>query len=151
MSSIHIDFKQGPLSISDIDQSPEELHGAEAWFFGRVRKINHGRIVKSLSYDIHSQLAHQVLTEICTEAQNKWEQTARAWVMHSFGNLNVGDISVLIKTSCPHRDESFKVCRYIIEELKKRAPIWKKEYYNDGESEWLKGHALCQHANSDSH
>ena len=146
-----IRFKEGPLSITDVGESAEEFHGAEAWFLGRVRKINHGRIVKSLSYDIHKQLAEKVLTEICYEANSKWEESAKAWVIHSYGDLQVGDISVIIKVSCPHRDESFKLCRFIIEELKKRAPIWKKEFYTDGESEWLKGHALCQHANNDSY
>ncbi|MFK7824449.1 MAG: molybdenum cofactor biosynthesis protein MoaE [Oligoflexales bacterium] len=151
MNSIHIKFKEGPLSIDDLENSSEDLHGAEAWFFGRVRKINHGRIVKSLSYDIHMQLADKVLAEICQEAMSNWEGSAKTWVIHSYGDLKVGDLSVIIKASCPHRDESFKLCRYIIEELKKRAPIWKKEYYTDGESEWLKGHALCQHASTDDH
>jgi molybdopterin synthase catalytic subunit len=55
----------------------------------------------------------------------------------------VGEVSVLIVAHTPHRAEAFQVCRYVIEELKKRAPIWKKEFYQDGETEWLKGHALC--------
>ncbi|NRA45780.1 MAG: molybdenum cofactor biosynthesis protein MoaE [Oligoflexales bacterium] len=148
MDPIQIDFKEGPLNIDDLGTASEDTHGAEAWFMGKVRNLNHGRTVKSLSYDIHSQLAHKVLKEICQEAQSRWEESAKAWVMHSYGNLKVGDISVMIKVTCPHRDESFHICRYIIEELKKRAPIWKKEFYSDGESEWLKGHALCQHATS---
>lgn len=151
MESFAISFVQGPISMDALAHSNNEWHGAEAWFFGRVRKINHGRIVTRLSYDIHKQLAHKVLAKICEESIQKWESSARVWVLHSYGDLTVGDISVLIKASCPHRDESFKVCRYIIEELKQRAPIWKKEYYTDGESEWLKGHALCQHANKDNH
>ncbi len=61
------------------------------------------------------------------------------------GKLEIGGISVIIAVGSPHRDESFQACRYLIEQLKIRAPIWKQEHYVDGVSEWVKGHTLCGH------
>ena len=66
---------------------------------------------------------------------------------HYKGQLDIGGISVIIAVGSPHRAESFEACRYIIEELKKRAPVWKQEHYEHGPSEWLPGHSLQNAAN----
>lgn len=120
-------------------------HGAQSFFFGSVRSRNLGREVIAVDYDAATPLAEKVLREISAEALSRWGDTLRICVFHRVGKLSVGEISVAIGVSSKHRDESYRASRYIIEEIKKRAPVWKKEFYPEGETEWLKGHALCQH------
>ncbi len=124
---------------------PSERHGGEAIFIGRVRSQNHGRKVTALSYDSFAPLCETVFREMAHEAQDRWGRDSHVLVLHRVGDLKIGDVAVLIAVSCKHRDEAFQASRYIIENLKERAPIWKKEHYEDGASEWLQGHALCQH------
>ncbi|MCM2279943.1 MAG: molybdenum cofactor biosynthesis protein MoaE [Oligoflexia bacterium] len=120
-------------------------HGAETLFLGVVREHNLGRKVLGVSYDAFAPLAETVLREICKEARARWGESLKFAVTHRTGRLDVGEISVAIAVGSRHRDEAYQASRYVIEELKIRAPIWKKEHYEDGESEWLKGHALCSH------
>jgi adenylyltransferase/sulfurtransferase len=122
-----------------------DAHGAQTVFTGVVRENNHGRKVVSVSYDAFIPLAEATLREIVSEARKKWGEALLFKVVHRTGCLEVGEVSVLIAVSSPHRDEAYQASRYVIEQIKVRAPIWKKETYTDGESEWLKGHALCSH------
>jgi molybdopterin synthase catalytic subunit len=117
--------------------------GACDVFFGTVRSRNHGREVLAVSYDAHVPLARAELLRIAKEALEQAGTRGTVVIRHRTGKLAVGELSVLIAVFTPHRDEAFRACRHVIEELKKRAPIWKKEFYQDGETEWLKGHALC--------
>ena len=123
----------------------ETSHGAQNFFFGSVRGRNAGRDVIAVGYDAAIPLAQQTLQEIAAEAISKWGASLKICIIHRVGKLLVGEISVGIGVSSPHRDEAYLASRYIIEQIKMRAPIWKKEFYADGETEWLKGHALCQH------
>ncbi|MBI2601807.1 MAG: molybdenum cofactor biosynthesis protein MoaE [Deltaproteobacteria bacterium] len=118
-------------------------HGAQVYFLGLVRNHNHGKKVLAVSYDIFAPLAVKVLRQICEEARDRFEGRAKMIVVHREGKLKVGDVSVCIAVSTPHREEAYQISRYIIEELKVRAPIWKKEHYETGETDWLQGHALC--------
>lgn len=120
-------------------------HGAEIIFLGVVRDINHGRNVVSVAYDAFPPLAEKTLTEIASEAKEKWGREMQIVILHRTGILKVGEVSLAIAVSSRHRDESYQASRYVIEQIKDRAPIWKKETYSDGETKWLKGHALCQH------
>ena len=70
---------------------------------------------------------------------------AHIFVEHAARYLLVGELSIIIAVSTPHRDEAFLMCRYIIEQIKHRSPIWKQEHYIDGMSQWVQGHSLCQH------
>jgi molybdopterin synthase catalytic subunit len=117
--------------------------GACDVFFGTVRSRNHGREVRAVSYDAYVPLARAELKKIAEEALESAKTRGTILIRHRTGKVLVGEISVLIAVFTPHRDQAFQACRYVIEELKKRAPIWKKEFYQDGETEWLKGHALC--------
>ena len=117
--------------------------GACDVFFGMVRSRNHGRDVTAVSYDAFVPLAKAELRRIAEEALLNSNTMGTVLIRHRTGKLRVGELSVLIAAFTPHRAEAFQVCRDVSEELKKRAPIWKKEFYNDGETEWLKGHALC--------
>lgn len=122
---------------------PSEEHGAINHFVGVVRSRNQGRPVVAIEYDCFIPLCRKVLSEIAEEAQGKWGQ-ANILIIHRHGRLRVGEPAVLIAASTGHRDESYRITRYIIEEIKKRAPIWKKEFYQDGETDWVRGHTLCQ-------
>lgn len=128
------------------EKMADATHGACNSFVGIVREVNHGKKVVSVSYDAYEPLAIKTLTEIAEEARSKWYPDSNIFIQHRTGTLMVGEVSVAILVYTKHREESFQMCKYIIEELKVRVPIWKKETYIDGETEWLRGHALCGHS-----
>lgn len=145
-----IRITESALSVADFAPIPAPDCGAEAWFVGKVRSHRDGREVVAIEYDVFAPLAIQVLSDIVMEARAKWGAQLRLRIAHRRGRLTVGEISVLIRAESPHRDEAFAACRFAIEEIKTRAPVWKKEIYENGSSEWVRGHALCQHGSSDS-
>lgn len=120
-------------------------HGATDLFLGHVRDRNLGRDVLGVSYDVFEPLALATFQTIAEKAQADFGGTLKIYISHFKGRLPVGSISIAIAVSSPHRDEAFKACRAIIEAVKHQAPIWKQEHYVDGNSEWVQGHALCQH------
>ena len=120
--------------------------GAQVTFFGVVRDLNQGQKVRAVSYDAFVPLCKNILEEIAREAVQKWgAQGMQLVVLHRVGRLEVGEASVAIGVSTPHRDEAYQASRYVIEQIKVRAPIWKQEHYASGDSGWVKGHELCQH------
>ena len=131
------------VALSHVTQAP---NGAETMFIGTVRNHNQGKQVLGVSYDVFEPLAKQSFLEICQEAQEKWGKDLDLYVVHSKGRLDIGGVSIVIGVGSPHRDEGFKACRYIIEQIKHRSPIWKLEHYVDGDSEWTKGCELCDHS-----
>lgn len=136
-------IQSDPLSIQTVsDFVAESSHGAVDIFIGQVRDDNAGRKVQAISYDAFEPLAVRIFEQICAEAQIKFGDSIGCFIAHRTGKLNVGEISILIAVSSPHRAEAFSGCRYIIEEVKCRAPVWKHEYYTDGTSEWTPGNAL---------
>ena len=112
--------------------------GAALLFVGNVRRTNDGRPVRGMRYDAYREMAERVLGEIIAEAVSL-AGDARIFVVHRIGELNVGETSVAIAVSTPHRAEAFSAARHIIEEIKKRLPVWKQEHYVSGEREWLPG------------
>jgi molybdopterin synthase catalytic subunit len=144
--AIHVATHDAVLSTeAALAHCSDPGHGAADLFIGRVRDLNQGRDVEGVSYDLHPLLCQTVFAEICEEARREWGASLRLWLEHRRGRLAVGEASVVVAASSPHRDESFKACRYVVEQMKHRAPIWKQEHYVDGDSEWVQGHALCQH------
>ena len=119
-----------------------EKNGAESIFIGKVREENDGKKVTAVTYDAHDQAVLKSFQLICQRAKNKFDKNAKIFLEHAKGYLSVGEISILIGVGAGHRDESFKICRYILEEVKHQSPIWKKEHYIDGKEEWLPGHSL---------
>ena len=112
--------------------------GASLLFLGVVRDHNEGRSVGGVRYDSYEEMAVQVLSEIVDEAARA-AGTDRIAAVHRIGELEVGEVSVAIAVSSPHRAEAYEASRYIIEEIKKRLPVWKKERYSDGAEEWVEG------------
>lgn len=141
-----IEFCNSEIEVTDyISDMNNNEHGAQNIFIGKVRQNNMNRSVVGIEYEIFAELAHNVLTDLCAEARQDIDKNLDFTIIHRYGYLNVGEISVLIIASSKHRDEAFRACRFIIEEIKHRVPIWKQEHYTDGKSEWVQGHALCQH------
>ena len=112
--------------------------GAARLFIGVVRDHAEGRKVTGMRYDVYAEMATEVLREIALEASIPLG-TDRIAVAHRFGELKIGEISVGIAVSSPHRAEAYEASRFVIEEIKKRLPVWKKEHYVDGVSEWVEG------------
>ncbi len=112
--------------------------GAGLLFVGVVRDHSEGRSVGGVRYDAYKEMAAGILTEIADEAASVLG-TDRIAVVHRIGDLVVGDVSVAIAVSSPHRAEAYESSRFIIEEIKKRLPVWKKELYGDGMEEWVAG------------
>lgn len=141
-----IEFCNSEIEVTDyISDMNNNEHGAQNIFIGKVRQNNMNRSVVGIEYEIFAELAHNVLTDLCAEAHQDLDENLDFTIIHRHGYLNVGEISVLIIAGSKHRDEAFRACRFIIEEIKHRVPIWKQEHYTDGKSEWVQGHALCQH------
>lgn len=135
-----------PLSTeSAVKFVADDAHGAADVFIGTVRNHNLGKPVKGVSYDVFDELTLKTFEELADESRLRWGDKLNIYIEHYKGRLDIGGISILIAVSSPHRDESFRACRYIIEEIKHRSPIWKQEHYLDGDSEWVQGHALCSH------
>lgn len=112
--------------------------GCAILFLGTVRDRNEGREVGHLEYRAYRPMAERVLEEIVREAEGRWE-VGEMRVVHRVGRLEIGEASVAIVVAAPHRGDAYEASRYVIEELKKRVPIWKREGYLEGDSEWLPG------------
>jgi len=112
--------------------------GAVLLFLGVVRNHADGRPVNGMHYDSYEAMANEVLAAIAGEASQR-HGTDRLAVVHRVGELGLGEVSVAIAVSTPHRAQAYAANRDIIEEIKKRLPVWKKERYLDGESAWVEG------------
>ena len=111
-------------------------NGATVLFVGTVRDMNDDAPVSALDYTAYNAMAERELAAIVAEAVKRWK-THDIAVEHRIGTLDLGEASVAIAAAHPHRAEAFEAARYIIEELKRRLPIWKREHYVDGRSEWV--------------
>lgn len=110
--------------------------GAVVCFEGRVRNYNEGRAVNGLSYQAYVELAEAEGRRIVEEAHGRFE-VERISCVHRVGDLALGDVAVWAGVSAGHRAAAFDACRYVIDEVKARVPIWKREHYVEGVSEWL--------------
>lgn len=118
-----------------IDTASSLGAGAVNVFIGTVRNNAHGKNVVWLEYEAYETMAVAEIRKIIDEASHKWPLLGWA-VSHRIGTLRPGETSVVVAVSTPHRRDSFEACQYIIDTLKAKAPIWKKEVFEDGE-EWI--------------
>ena len=143
LHTLLVDIKEEKISSEKAKKFIlSEENGAESIFIGRVRNENNEKKVKAVTYDAHDKAVIKSFKSICTDAKNKFDKNAKVFLEHAKGYVPVGEISILIAVGSGHRDEAFKICRYILEEIKHKSPIWKKEYYVEGKEEWLPGHSL---------
>lgn len=128
-----------PLDPGDVlARVGSDEDGAALLFVGVVRDHADGRPVSGMRYDAYEEMAADVLAAIAGEAADLLG-TERVAVVHRVGELAVGEVSVAIAVSSPHRAQAYDASRYVIEEIKKRVPIWKKEHFTDGEARWVEG------------
>ena len=139
-----VDFKKDKILTSNAEKFiKDSKFGASIYFLGTVRNINDNKKVTGITYDSHDEMVIKSFEEIYNEADKKLDIKDKAvFIEHAKGYLNLGDISIIIAVACKHRDQAYVLSRYIIEEIKKRSPIWKKEHYENEESEWLKGNPI---------
>lgn len=136
---------EAPVSEADVTAmvaSPGA--GAIVTFVGTVRDNARGRAVKSLDYEAYPPAAEKMLQQIGVEIQERWEIESTA-ILHRMGHLSVGEASVAIAVASAHRGDAFDACRYAIDRIKEIVPIWKKEFYEDGET-WVGSEAEYQAA-----
>ena len=139
-----VDSKKDKIITSNAEKFiKDSKFGASIYFLGTVRNINDNKTVTGITYDSHDEMVIKSFEEIYNEADQKLDIKDKAvFIEHAKGYLNLGDVSIIIAVACKHRDQAYALSRYIIEEIKKRSPIWKKEHYENEESEWLKGNPI---------
>ncbi len=119
-----------------IAEVESHAHGATSLFLGTVRDVNDGRSVTGMEYTAYDAMAARELEKIAREAAERYGD-ASIVVEHRVGTLNLGDVSVAIAVAHPHRAHALDATRHVIEQLKKRVPIWKREHYTDGTRDWI--------------
>jgi molybdopterin synthase catalytic subunit len=110
--------------------------GAVVLFLGTVREMTNGRQTVALDYEAFPEMARAKFEELLAEAREKWP-IVKAAIVHRLGRLELGDVSVAVAVSTPHRQQAFEAGKFLIDRLKEVVPIWKKENWADGATEWV--------------
>jgi molybdopterin synthase catalytic subunit len=131
--------QEAPLSLDDaVGAVADAKAGAVCIFTGTVRDHSEAGDVTGLSYEAWNELAQERLRELAGEILERWP-ACKVALVHRVGDLRVGETSVIVAVSAPHRADAFEACRHGIEQLKRDVPIWKKEGLVSGESHWVMG------------
>jgi molybdopterin synthase catalytic subunit len=148
-----VDIAGGKLDPSAaLDFVSDPGFGGIAMFVGRVRDLNHGRVVTGVSYDMFDALALNGFADIAARCDTEFGPKLKLYIAHAKGRLGIGDLAVVVAAGTPHRDEAFRACRQVIEAVKHTSPVWKQEHYEDGDSVWSEGCSLCDHEpDADAH
>jgi len=110
--------------------------GAVVLFLGTTREFTHGRQTASLDYECYPEMAEKKLAELEAEARRRWPLT-RCSIVHRLGHLELGEASIAIAVSSPHRHDAFAAGQWLIDTIKEAVPIWKRENWADGATEWV--------------
>jgi molybdopterin synthase catalytic subunit len=110
--------------------------GAVVTFLGTVRDLTDGKRTVALDYEAHDGMAEKKMAEIEHDTRQRWP-VGELLMVHRLGRLEIGEVSVAVAVSCPHRGQAFEACRHAIDRLKELVPIWKKENWADGSTEWV--------------
>lgn len=129
-----------------IDFVSDPGFGGIDMFIGKVRDLNQGRAVMGISYDLFVPLVLNEMQRLAAEVEAAFGPRVKLYVAHAKGRLAVGEVAIVVAAGTPHRDEAFRACRQLIEAVKHRAPVWKQEHYQDGDSVWSEGCSLCHDA-----
>jgi molybdopterin synthase catalytic subunit len=141
VARIHAAIVTGPIDTDGLmRRAAAHSDGAVLVFVGTVRDVNDGRPVGHLEYAAYEPMAAKELRAILGEAAGRWSLGGLA-AEHRVGTLGLGEASVAIAVASPHRGDAYEASRYVIEELKRRVPVWKREGNVDGEERWLDGHS----------
>jgi molybdopterin synthase catalytic subunit len=126
-----------PIDHAALTEQVRALHyGAVVTFIGTVRDLTGEKVTVALDYEAYGSMAEKKLAEIEADVRDRWPIGDIALV-HRLGRMDVGEISVAVAVSCPHRDDAFSACRHAIDRLKELVPIWKQEHWADGKTEWV--------------
>lgn len=132
-----IEITEAPIDHAALtERVRSNLAGAVCTFLGTVREMTGDRRTASLEYEAYPEMASKKMAELEAEARRRWPILDVALV-HRVGHLDLGEISVVVAVSCPHRQQAFEACRWLIDTLKEVVPIWKKEVWADGREEWV--------------
>ncbi len=112
--------------------------GGTVLFVGTVRNVNEGRAVTGLRYEVYKDMAEKKMKEIEARVMSRWP-VRRLAMVHRYGDLKVGEVSVAVAVSSEHRGDAFEACRYAIDTIKSSLPLWKKEKHRGGKEDWVKG------------
>jgi molybdopterin synthase catalytic subunit len=112
--------------------------GGAVLFVGTIRRRSGGKTVEGLTYEVYREMAEKRMDEIEARVRKKWP-VVRIAMVHRYGNLKVGEVSVAVAVSCAHRAEAFEACRYAIDAIKSTLPMWKRERFKGGAQAWVKG------------
>lgn len=135
--TIMIQLTHEPIDYFALTESVRRPHcGGVVLFLGTVRDLTGDRVTVALDYEAYPGMAEKKLAEIEADTRARWPVGELA-LIHRLGRLEVGDVSVAVAVSCPHRAEAFEACRHAIDRLKELVPIWKKENWADGSTEWV--------------
>jgi len=126
-----------PIDYHALTESVRDPHsGAVALFLGTVRDLTGDEVTVFLDYEAYGPMAEKKLAEIEADVRRRWK-VGNVAMIHRLGRLAVGDVSVAVAVSTPHRAEAFEACRFAVDTLKELVPIWKKENAPDGTGEWV--------------
>ena len=132
-----IEICEGPIDHAALtERVRSDQAGAVCTFLGTVREMTGGRRTTSLEYQAYPEMALKQMAHLEAEARSRWP-VIEAAIVHRVGHLGLGDISVVVAVSCPHRGQAFEACRWLIDTLKEVVPVWKKEVWADGSEEWV--------------
>ncbi|MBX7152478.1 molybdenum cofactor biosynthesis protein MoaE [bacterium] len=135
-SNIFIDISDEPVDVTKLYQFVVcKEAGAVDLFVGTVRNEFEGRPVNGIEYHGFPEMAERLLSDICKKAMAEWG-IQKVAIQHRIGYLQLTEASVIVAVSSAHRHEAFTACRFIMEEVKSKIPVWKKEYFADGFAEW---------------
>ena len=141
-----MDITKDPIDPDRLrDELIDDRAGAYVGFEGWIRNHNEGQEVLRLEYEVYEPLALSEGDKVISEAKKKFP-LLHAECVHRSGLLEIGECAVWVGVTSAHRDEAFAACRYIIDQVKVRLPIWKKEYYANGEAEWVNCQRCAHHA-----
>jgi molybdopterin synthase catalytic subunit len=132
-----IQLTQEPLDYHALTEQVRRPDcGAVVTFLGTVRGLTGDRVTVALDYEAYAGMAEKKMAEIEADTRERWPVGAIV-LAHRLGRLEVGEVSVAVAVSCPHRAQAFEACRHAIDRLKELVPIWKKENWADGTTEWV--------------
>ncbi|MDQ2640143.1 MAG: molybdenum cofactor biosynthesis protein MoaE [Pseudomonadota bacterium] len=141
-------FSHDPIDTTPLREELVSTHcGGFTAFEGWVRDLNEGQQVTQLEYEAFEALGVREGERIMQEARERFGVT-QVLCVHRLGSLGLTDIAVWVGVASAHRDEAFRACRYIIDEVKHRVPIWKKEHYVSGDSGWVNCERCATHAHA---
>ncbi len=129
-------LSRDPVEVAELITAVQSARdGAIATFLGVIRDHHDGKSVTELEYTGYEPMAQTVAAAVVAEAESRWP--VRVGLRHRLGRLVIGDVAVAVVVAGAHRDEAFAACRFVVDEVKRRVPIWKRERYPDGTEAWV--------------